>query len=777
MENREGQQPDPLKPTNPPESDANLREGPPPFDTPPSAEEEAPQTIGQWLAMNGFSLVIVAAILVLILKYFDLGEQLAILKVALGLSFVIFLHELGHFLVAKWCDVHVTTFSIGFGPALPGCSFQWGETTYKISLIPLGGYVQMVGQVDGDEASDGSEDDPRSYRNKSVGQRMAIISAGVIMNVILAVLCFIVVYQGPGKDRTAAVVSIVDTESPAFNQGLRSGSDIVQINNIKNPTFEDLMTTVMASRPGEKISFHVKQPDNKEVELLIEPRKQEGDLRPVIGVSPAQRLQLAQRRYVDSTFSGPAYPETSAAAASPPFAFGDRIVAMSDPEDPTNVTDLPQDPRAPGIGQKDYFAFARRLQQLADQTIVIRVQRGDDKQYETVDIKVPPRYRFSLGARMQMGQVISIRQGSPAAGKVQGPNPETKRQGDKIVAVSVTEPGGKTTTYRDVPEGEEQPLDPERLPHQLKQWAAGVEKDPAKAKDLWTVTLTLRRHREDAGEQFKLETVKLAWDNNWRYDRAQPIHATSPLAIPELGLAYQVQTTVMASEEGSPLRRDDVIKNIKYDVQGPSEVIEGKWQREDLDDSQWPQVAQDVLQSSFQVAKVYLKVKRDQKLEEIAITPTLDKTWALPDRGWVLMPDVRRQKASNITEAVAMGLRDTQSNMVQVFQNLRGMVTGRLSARNLVGPVMIARVSYKFASYDMWEFIFFLGLISVNLAVVNFLPIPVLDGGHMVFLIYEKLRGKPASEGIRVAATYAGLALILLLMGFVFWLDITRLFL
>src|SRR5205823_4760268 len=60
-----------------------------------------------------------------------------------GLGFLIFVHELGHFLAAKWCDVHVQTFSIGFGPALPGCTFRRGETTYKLAVFPLGGYVNM----------------------------------------------------------------------------------------------------------------------------------------------------------------------------------------------------------------------------------------------------------------------------------------------------------------------------------------------------------------------------------------------------------------------------------------------------------------------------------------------------------------------------------------------------------------------------------------------------------------------------------------------------------
>src|SRR5581483_11831826 len=249
-------------------------------------------------------------------------------------------------------------------------------------------------------------------------------------------------------------------------------------------------------------------------------------------------------------------------------------------------------------------------------------------------------------------------------------------------------------------------------------------------------------------------------------------HLSSPLAIPELGLAYQVETTVAAVEDpNSPLKAGDVIKNIKFDMQGAKEEVKGRWQSDDLEDGQWAQVAQDVLQGPYKVTKVYLKVSRDKKVEEVEITPALDHTWGLAERGWILMQDMRRQKASNIFDAVALGLRDTQSNMVQVFQNLRGMLTGRLSAKNLVGPVTIARVAYRFASLDFYEFVFFLGLISVNLAVVNFLPVPVLDGGHMVFLIYEKLRGKPASEGVRVAATYIGLALILGLMAFVLWKE------
>jgi regulator of sigma E protease len=91
------------------------------------------------------------------------------------------------------------------------------------------------------------------------------------------------------------------------------------------------------------------------------------------------------------------------------------------------------------------------------------------------------------------------------------------------------------------------------------------------------------------------------------------------------------------------------------------------------------------------------------------------------------------------------------------------------------GPISLARVSYILAGEDIWHLLIWMGLISINLAVVNFLPIPVLDGGHMVFLLYELVRGKPAPVGVQVALTYLGLATILGLMLFVIGLDIWRL--
>jgi regulator of sigma E protease len=114
-------------------------------------------SIGTWLTQNAFAIAIIALLVgVMIWNGVDLWVAAITL---IGLDLVIFIHELGHFLAAKWCDVHVETFSIGFGPPVPGCQFRYGETTYMIALFPLGGYVKMVGEGSDDEA----DDDPRSF--------------------------------------------------------------------------------------------------------------------------------------------------------------------------------------------------------------------------------------------------------------------------------------------------------------------------------------------------------------------------------------------------------------------------------------------------------------------------------------------------------------------------------------------------------------------------------------------------------------------------------------
>lgn len=793
MDNKEGIQPESMKATpmaggsetqpangGPTE---HFRAGPPPVvpaDAPHSEDIEGPEEEpGFWTPTNIGILGVLLALVVFLLFRFTVEELWYIVKAGLGLSFVIFVHELGHFLAAKWCDVHVTTFSIGFGPAIPFLSRKWGETTYKLAILPLGGYVQMVGQVDGDEASDGSENDPRSYRNKSVGQRMLIISAGVIMNAIFAAACFIAVYQGEGKEHPAPVIGAVDSGATAFTQGLRTGAKIVEFGGNDRPTFSTLTQTVINSLANEPIAIAYQLPNRPVVHTEIVAMESDGSnqpRRPVIGVQSANKPQFFLK---GDPKQGPYYPETPAAEGK--FQYGDIIIGMTDPDkqgkefDPNLVSALPPDPFYPEHDERDYGEFLRRTQLLAGKPIVLQVVPAADPKATPRSVTVAPMYRLDLGVRMQMGRVTAIREGSPAEGKIlpARPHPDNPKRvlvGDKIIAVSVMDADGKKLEFTD----KDKTLDPERLPLQLNEWSDRL--DRAKFKGDRLVTIVVQRDQIAAPNQFADETVVLKWDRDWRFDRVLPLSRNAPMPIPELGLAYQVQAIVAGvTRKDWPLQPGDVIKNLKAKIADFKEDVDLPW-GDEIEEGQWAFVSRS-FDSPRKIKKLELKIKRENKEMDVEIPIVFDESWPLAERGWVLAPEVIRVKATGPIDAVWLGLKDTTSRMAEVFLNLRGMIVGRISPKNFGGPLTIAKGAYIFAKLDFSEFLFFLGVISINLAVVNFLPIPILDGGHMAFLIYEKIRGKPASEGVRVATTYIGLVIILCLMIFVLSLDVTRWFL
>ncbi len=169
-----------------------------------------------------------------------------------------------------------------------------------------------------------------------------------------------------------------------------------------------------------------------------------------------------------------------------------------------------------------------------------------------------------------------------------------------------------------------------------------------------------------------------------------------------------------------------------------------------------------------------VRVKRpDEDVKDaIALKAEEDRSWPLVSRGLSLLPDFKLQQAGTLGEALVMGGRETRDMIVIMYLQLRSLATGRVSIKGAGGPIAISVLGFMHAQSGNFELLLFLGIISINLAVVNFLPIPILDGGHMVFLIYEKLRGRPPAEKVRTIATYVGLAMIGFLMLFVFYQDI-----
>ena len=183
------------------------------------------------------------------------------------LTIVVFFHELGHFLVARWAGVKVLTFSLGFGPELVGFNDRQG-TRWKISAIPLGGYVKFFG--DDSEASTPSsdalagmseEERQGSFHHKKVGPRAAIVVAGPVANFVLAIVIFTCLFTFVGKPSTTARVDQVEPGSAAAAAGFQSGDVVTAIEDSKIGSFSD-MQRIVGIRAGEQLTFTVKRGDS-----------------------------------------------------------------------------------------------------------------------------------------------------------------------------------------------------------------------------------------------------------------------------------------------------------------------------------------------------------------------------------------------------------------------------------------------------------------------------------------------------------------------------------
>ena len=254
-----------------------------------------------------------------------LPNILAIAAFVFGFGFVVLFHELGHILAAKWVGIKVEQFAVGFGHAIlafrKGLGLRVGSTTkeyerrvvdhinqtrsqelqvkekvgvtteqfnraanelglgeteYRLNWMPLGGYVKMLGQDDLNPAA--QSDDPRAYNRKSIGARMFVVSAGVIMNVILAAIFFMIVFL-MGFDVPPSMVGGLQTNSPAQQAGLQVGDRIRYLEGGYQHDFTKLQLNTALVKPDQPIPLVVER-DGKFVNLSIRPRRWLGVSRP-----------------------------------------------------------------------------------------------------------------------------------------------------------------------------------------------------------------------------------------------------------------------------------------------------------------------------------------------------------------------------------------------------------------------------------------------------------------------------------------------------------------
>jgi regulator of sigma E protease len=642
--------------------------------------------------------------------------------VVLGLGAVIFVHELGHFLVAKWCGVKCEKFYIGFdigGKRI--CRFRWGETEYGIGILPLGGYVKMLGQEDNparaaeeiERARAAGQSigeararafDPRSYLAKRVWQRMAIISAGVVMNVLFAFLIATVAYLS-GVHYVPCVLGQVEPGSAGWEAGLHVGDEILRVEDQSNPWFQDLAAASALSDSAQGVEILVKREGVAEpFTVRVHPRKTEDSLAPVMGIGPTNELKLRAK--------DPTIDYLPAGKANPGFEPEDVIKAI----EVASVVETVE----------TYAEFQRVMYQNADKTLTIHVDRKGGE----ARIVVLPNHLLDLGLVMKMGRIASVQKGSPADQAGIKPN-------DALVLVD-GQPAG----------------DPMTLADRLLERAGD------------TVTLTIER----GNTQFDVHTTLVR--PTWVESLPRP---GSPVSVPSLGVAVQVLNMVDHAQPGSPaasagLKDGDEITRVELVVPArtPEEAEQVHYSDFSETNRNWPYVFGKALQESRPGTKVRLFLKTEQVVE---LTPVVCADRYYPIRG--LGPTLleRVHQSENLAEAMERGFNETLKGITMIFKVIRGIAQGDVSAKGVSGPLGIAEAATDAAKKGLPDLLLLIAIISVNLAVVNSLPIPILDGGHMMFLLYEGLFRRPPSERIQIGLSWAGLIFVASLMLFVFFVD------
>ena len=195
------------------------------------------------------------------------------------LTIVVFFHELGHFLMARWCGIKVLVFSIGFGPEIAGFYDRYG-TRWKISAIPLGGYVKFFGDENAASVPDQSaaavmtEAEKRdSFVFQPVKSRALVVAAGPVANFVLAIAIFAIIFTTVGKQTTSARVDTVQAGSAAQVAGFKPGDLVLSINGEKIDSFSDMQRIVSISA-GEPLTVEVER-DNTQVTLKAVPQLKE----------------------------------------------------------------------------------------------------------------------------------------------------------------------------------------------------------------------------------------------------------------------------------------------------------------------------------------------------------------------------------------------------------------------------------------------------------------------------------------------------------------------
>ncbi len=678
------------------------------------------------------------------------GPAMRILLVLLGFGGIVMIHELGHFIVAKLGGIKVEAFSIGFPPVLLGIrklkkgwrvrllpkigeaeNLQEGDndTEYQIGLIPFGGFVRMLGQSDTGAAE--AVDDPRSYTNRPVGVRIATVSAGVIFNAIGAIVIFIILFMN-GIKLPPAVVGDVMENSPAYDAGIRPGDEIIEVNGESFVDFATVQLAPALSSPGEPIEYTVRHTDGtvETVQVVAEtPAGDPSGLR-YSGINQAQQLMIDKRIAED--------PNAVEQLWSIGLRPGDQIKAVG------------------SESVSSYGDFLKAVSNTFQPKVTLRVSRqwplDEDNQPTTETVTLPvhiPPLVDNFRQEYDMTHFAGL-----------------------VPALQV--------------EGVEKPSKMHAFINWVRESILGKEEKPALTDQFQVGDILVKAADVDYPNYKQLREITIA-------------HKDKPLAL----------TVLRQDKQGQPVTKEVTVTP----TAGPGSggrvtiglglglVIDQPMVADVLNTSAVPTetpaipsgatitaIAGQSVETYFDIASILQKQEHAGQAVEVeyehegrtaAATVTVPAHEPIHAQASLavslpLAEYTRQFKASNPAEAVRMGFKKVGQFIAQNYVTLMQLIKGDLPASSLMGPVGIVSVSYQAAGYSLDRYLYFLGLISTCLAVMNLLPLPVLDGGHIVLLTIEKITGKPIHEKVLAPIMYAGLALLLGLILWVSYNDVVR---
>jgi regulator of sigma E protease len=659
-----------------------------------------------------------------------------VIGVLFGVGALIFFHEAGHFLAAKWAGVRVEVFSLGFGHRLIG--FKRGDTDYRISLLPLGGYVRMLGQADEDPFQPATDRDD-DFRNKSPGKRFVILVAGVVMNLVLAAVGFIGAF-GLGVEFAAPEVGRIAPGSAAARADLRPGDLVLSIEDSQVLGWQDLQTLVALSQ--DELSLQVLR-DGEVLTVKATPSRGEDDTYARLGVTPAL--------VIGEFTEGSALEAAGALTATPQQS--DRVLNIAPIESKA-------DPELPSLVMKprDLIRGIDAAQGLHVVTVERTTYDGPGRPVSTevllLEVEVARKPEYTVGLDLpDRAYVRSVRKDSAA--EAAGVKP-----GDRLASVGGQEV--RASTLNEV-------VHEAGAVHGFAAIPIVVERFDGQQAKLLELEVTLELENG--------ETLQAALDGV--SDEQEQLEVRREVGRWLLGVSYGADvvgadsTIQLADPDAEPITIPSGSRMVTAWLEG------GLFWSQDVEFlllRNFGEFLRGRRDEPFKIAWLPPGADPDSEPETAVVKAVEDTQRSYGDLGYLnTFRKVTVQRGP--LDAISLGLQQTIIQTSRIFLMLRSFVTGAVSPRELGGPIQIVNVAYTVARQDsLARLLHLLAILSVNLAVINILPIPVLDGGHIMFLLLEKLKGRPVSSDVMAWAQYAGLFMILGLMVLVFFNDIRRVF-